>query len=62
DEKVARPVRLIGFGVTGLVAQRQAQPELFGEDTVTRERREALSATVDRLRAKLGDASIRRAD
>lgn len=61
-ETLARPVRLIGFGVTGLVARRAAQLDLFDLQPVRLERRERLSAAVDRIRAKLGDASIRRAE
>jgi DNA polymerase-4 len=64
-EHVNRPVRLIGFGVSGLVAERQEQPDLFAfaADTPSkRERHEALSLTLDRLRDKLGEDSIRRAD
>lgn len=61
-EEVRQPVRLIGFGVAGLVAQRQQQPDLFADDTLRRERLEALSATVDRLRDRLGPDSIARAE
>jgi nucleotidyltransferase/DNA polymerase involved in DNA repair len=64
-EKVNRPVRLIGFGVSGLVNERREQPDLFeGLDgtVLRRQRQEALSATLDRLRDTLGDGSIHRGD
>ena len=64
-ETVDRPVRLIGFGVTGLVAERHEQVDLFEHAAGTssrRERQEALSHALDRLRDRLGEASIRRAD
>jgi nucleotidyltransferase/DNA polymerase involved in DNA repair len=60
-EAPARPVRLIGFGVTGLVAERREQMSLFDTAAIgTRDRREALSRTVDRLRQRLGPCSVRR--
>ena len=65
DEQVRQPVRLIGFGVSGLVTERAEQPDLFdfAADTPSRrERQERLSLTVDHLRETLGEASIRRAD
>ncbi len=64
-ERVARPVRLIGFGVSGLVAERQEQADLFeaaAGGPSRRARQEALSATLDRLRATLGESSIRRGE
>ena len=64
-ERVNRPVRLIGFGVSGLVDERNDQPDLFDFAATApsrRERQEALSLTLDRLRDKLGEDSIRRAD
>ncbi len=61
-EEVRQPVRLVGFGVGGLVAQRQQQPDLFDDDTPRRTRHEALSATLDSLRERLGPDSIVRAE
>ena len=64
-EQVDRPVRLIGFGVTGLVTERCEQGDLFeaaAGAAPRRERQEALSATLDRLRAMLGESSIRRGE
>ncbi len=61
-ETLVQPVRLIGFGVTDLIAHRSAQPDLFDPQPVRLERRERLSAAVDRIRAKLGEGSIRRAE
>jgi DNA polymerase-4 len=56
-----QPVRLIGFGVTGLRAQRQEQPGLFADPADRRDRDESLCRAVDRLRSALGDASVIRA-
>ncbi len=64
-ERVRRPIRLVGFGVGGLVAPDRApprQPDLF-EDAAAR-RREArdrkLDRAVDALRRALGDGAVRR--
>lgn len=55
----ARPVRLVGFGVSGFTETRpQAAPGLFGPDPdeAAGEKRDALFAAVDGIRAKYGDA------
>lgn len=61
-ENPVNPVRLIGFGVAGLVTERVTQPGLFDNDNAILKRREDLSTTIDRLRAKLGTESVQRAD
>ncbi len=65
-EPLLQAVRLIGFGVSGLVDERSAeQPDLFtfaADQPSQRERRERLSQTIDQLRANLGEKSVRRAD
>lgn len=56
-ETLIAPVRLIGFGVTGLSPLRDETPDLFAaQDTghAQREKYERLSRTVDELRKKLG--------
>jgi len=58
-EKLLKPVRLIGFGVHGLVAGGGPQLSLF-EDAGVR-KRERISRTVDAIRARFGAHSIRRA-
>ena len=64
-EKLIAPVRLIGFGVTGLT-DTCIQPELdlFGEprdgNASGMERKEKLSAAVDALRARLGADAVKR--
>jgi DNA polymerase-4 len=59
-----RPVRLIGFGVSGLTETDQpqtAQLNLFETpDTALHEKRSRLSHTADRIKQKFGDQSIRR--
>ncbi len=60
-----RPVRLIGFGVSGLVATDQPQTlqlNLFdAPDTTQHEKRSRLSHTADSIRKKYGTQSIQRA-
>jgi DNA polymerase-4 len=59
-EKADQPVRLLGFGVSGLVEQRREQLDLFDDNAARRRaRREALSATLDRLRERLGERCVR---
>jgi nucleotidyltransferase/DNA polymerase involved in DNA repair len=58
-EKLVTSVRLIGFGVSDLRNEPEAQLSLFGEND--RERHERLSRTVDRIRNRFGDTSIGRA-
>ena len=57
-----QPVRLIGFGVSALAAERHEQLSLFGDPADRRERDERLCHTVDKLRDKLGRDQIVRAD
>ena len=57
-----QPVRLIGFGVTGLVEHEGArQLDLFGATVETHSKKEKLDQTVDQIRQQHGPAAIRRA-
>ncbi len=58
--KLDRPVRLIGFGVSGLETPGDEPPELFTLDDPRRDRRERLSRTMDELRRRYGPDSVRR--
>jgi hypothetical protein len=51
---------LIGFGVSRLTDEAPAQPDLFAETDRRRERFEAVSRTLDDLRSRLGEGSVRR--
>ena len=59
-----RPVRLIGFGVSGLVETNQPQTDqldLFARpDTTLHEKRNRLSRAADTIKQKYGDQSIQR--
>ncbi len=59
-----RPVRLIGFGVSGLTetdAPQTAQLDLFdAPDTTLHKKRNRLSRAADGIKQKFGDQSIRR--
>lgn len=57
-----QPVRLIGFGVSGLTEQRQEQLSLFEGPADRRSRDESLSHAVDYLRDRLGGDPVVRAD
>jgi len=57
-----QPVRLIGFGVSALAVERHEQLSLFEDPADRRDRDEKLCHTVDRLRDKLGNDQIVRAD
>lgn len=49
-----RSVRLVGFGVTGLSAERLAQASLFGDPDERRTKRENVCRAIDQIRGKLG--------
>ncbi|MDD4025499.1 MAG: DNA polymerase IV [Kiritimatiellae bacterium] len=60
-ERMVKPVRLIGFGVSGLCDARQQQPSLFDtapEDGI--ERRERLCRAVDSINARIGHRAVKR--
>ena len=57
-EKLIKPVRLIGFGVHGLVTGAGRQLSLFEDPGV--KKRERVCQTVDAIREKFGRHSIRR--
>jgi DNA polymerase-4 len=64
-QELPQPIRLIGFGVSGLEEPRSEQglwqPSLFAEeDPVDQEREQALDETIDELRKQYGDQIIRR--
>lgn len=61
-EPLIHPVRLIGFGVSGLVVKRHTQLSLFDDPADRRDRDEKLCHTIDKLRDKLGHDHIVRAD
>ena len=58
-EQVRDPVRLVGFGVSGLDESGEAPRWLFQELEPVRDRQ--LDAAVDRVRARFGRGAIRRA-
>ncbi len=62
SEPLVKPVRLIGFGVTGLAADRSEQLLLFDDGASHRRKRETLCKTVDTLRDRFGADRIRRAN
>lgn len=60
-QSITQPVRLIGFGVSGLAESLPTEPQLrlFPDPALKREERDArLDSTLDRLREKLGDAAV----
>ncbi|MBQ6926265.1 MAG: DNA polymerase IV [Kiritimatiellae bacterium] len=64
-ERLIAPVRLVGFGVSGLVEEPgQQELDLFGSglraNGADQERKERLSAVVDALRSKLGNDAVKR--
>jgi DNA polymerase-4 len=62
DIALVQPVRLIGFGVTGLVERAgQQQLDLFASTVETHFKKEILDKAVDQIRKKHGPESIRRA-
>jgi DNA polymerase-4 len=60
-ERLTAPVRLIGFGVSGLTDTVQRQLTLLDADPQRYERREQLSRAVDVLRKRYGDSAVGRA-
>ncbi len=59
---LTQPIRLIGFGVTGLVEHEGSrQLDLFDLPIETHAKKEQLEKTVDEIRARHGPKSIRRA-
>ncbi len=61
-EEIARPVRLVGFGVSRLHAEPRRQLDLFADAAgPSEEKKERLNRTVDALRQRLGGTKIRRA-
>jgi DNA polymerase-4 len=60
-EKLAQPVRLVGFGVSGFCDGRREQLSLFDDAPAAREKRERLCRAVDGLREKLGPGAVVRA-
>jgi hypothetical protein len=62
DVALEQPVRLIGFGVTGLTEHdAEQQLDLFDLPVETRSKKETLANAVDRIRQEHGPAAIRRA-
>lgn len=62
DIALVQPVRLIGFGVTGLVERAGLQQlDLFASTVETHSKKEKLDRTVDQIRKQHGPESIRRA-
>jgi DNA polymerase-4 len=61
-EPLIQPVRLIGFGVSGLTAERMEQLSLFEDPADRRDRDEKLCRAVDHLRHTLGRDQIVRAE
>lgn len=62
EQALIAPVRLLGFGVTGLQDGRNEQLGLFDEDSLKTSKKEALSRTVDKIREKFGPGIIGRGD
>lgn len=62
-QSITQPVRLIGFGVSGLSESLPPEPQLqlFPDPDLTREERDArLDSTLDHLRDKLGEGAVMR--
>jgi DNA polymerase-4 len=58
SEPLVKPVRLVGFGVSGLTQTPQWQPSLFDDPVAVGGKREELSRAVDTIRRKHGADSI----
>ncbi len=63
-QDIGRPIRLIGFGVSGLRGpneESQQQPELFAlPDTPNQKKHKALDKAVDKIREKFGRDALKR--
>jgi len=60
-EKMVKPVRLVGFGVSRFSKLPPRQLSLFDNENKADDRKERLSRTVDEIHGKFGKHSIRRA-
>ncbi|MGA1194555.1 MAG: DNA polymerase IV [Kiritimatiellia bacterium] len=63
QQKIAQPVRLIGFGVSGLSEEGGAEPQLqlFEDPEARREERDArLDRVMDTIRERMGEQAVRR--
>lgn len=59
NQKLIKPVRLIGFGVSNIAEQHsQEQMDLFDNKSKPLERREKLSLVIDEIRTRFGDSAI----
>lgn len=57
-EKISEhAIRLIGFGVTGLLDERTEQPSLFSDENEQRRKRESICTVLDDLRRNLDSSS-----
>jgi DNA polymerase-4 len=61
-EKLEKPVRLIGIGLSGICDRKEEQLSLFGDVDASREKMERLSRSVDALKSKFGSSSVGRAN
>jgi DNA polymerase-4 len=57
-EGLAKPIRLIGVGVSSLGGREHAQLDLFDGTVERQERRERLSSSIDHLRERFGKESV----
>ena len=60
-QELAKPVRLVGFGVSSLARHPGLQMDLFAGETRHGDRQERLSQAVDAIRHRFGSKSILRA-